>query len=326
MGATSKPVDRMNHSSPIQLNVVDFLAQENRMEEEFEQIKPATDRASLVTGGRTSRGQGPAGRGGTSMSRLETKVGLITGGASGIGLGIAQRFAREGADVCIADINFDGAKAGAEEIAGIGRRSWAVKADVRSLSDLDTMVSSTIDHFGRIDILVNSAGVDPMRPMLEITEHDWDLIMDVNLKGLYFATQRVLPHMIKQGKGKIINIASTFAFIAGHTTATTRGRACGASVYDASKGGVVSLTRALAVEFAPQGINFNAIAPGFTKTPLTKSLRDDQNLFRGFVEQIPAGRIAEPEDIAATAVFLASDDSDFVTGQTLVVDGGQTSW
>jgi NAD(P)-dependent dehydrogenase (short-subunit alcohol dehydrogenase family) len=316
----------MNRNRPVQSNAVDFMAQDNRMKNESEQIKPATDRASSVTGGGESRGLGPAGGGGTSMNRLENKVGLITGGASGIGLGITRRFAREGADVCIGDFNFDGAKAAAEEIAGIGRRSWAVKVDVRSPADLDKMVSSTIDHFGRIDILVNSAGVDPMRPMLEITEDDWDLVMDVNLKGLYFVTQRVLPHMIKQGKGKVINIASTFAFIAGHTTATTRGRACGASAYDASKGGVVSLTRALAVEFAPQGINFNAIAPGFTNTPLTKSLRDDQKLLQGFVEQIPAGRIAEPEDIAATAVFLASDDSDFVTGQTLVVDGGQTSW
>ena len=246
------------------------------------------------------------------MGRLDNKVALITGGASGIGQAIALMFAREGADVCIADKNLAGAKATAQEVEKIGRKSLAVQVDVTKLSDLDKMVASTINQFGKIDILVNDAGVGLIRPVLEVTEADWDAVLNVNLKGLFFATQRVLPHMLRQGKGKVINIASSWAPV-GYRNA---------SVYTVSKAGVVSLTKTFALELAPKKINVNAIGPAFTETPLTKPLMDDPELFQSFLKEIPLGRIAQPEDIAAAAVYLASDESDFVTGHTLFVDGG----
>ena len=250
------------------------------------------------------------------MGRLENKTALITGGASGIGRAICLGFAREGADVCVADINSSGAKACASEIRKIGRKSMYLKVDVTKYKDLENMVAKTIDTFGRIDILVNDAGIAIARPALEVTEDDWDSTYNINVKGLFFATQLVLPHMLREGKGKIINIASSWGII-GVKDATT---------YCSSKAAVINLTRALAVELAPRKININAIGPAMVVTPLTKPiLEDSPEMAREWIRNIPLGRPAQPEEIVGAAVYLASDESSFVTGQTLMVDGGLTS-
>ena len=245
------------------------------------------------------------------MNRLENKIALVTGGASGIGRAIALAFAREKAGVCIADKNLVGAEATAQEVEKIGRKSLAIQVDVSKLPDLDRMVSATLDYLSKIDILVNDAGEGLGCPVLEVTEAQWDAVMNVDLKGLFFATQRVLPVMLRQGKGKVINVASTWGAV-GYKNR---------SVYCAAKAGVINLTKALALELAPQNINVNAIGPGLTETPLTKSDEPDE-IFQTIVRETPMGRSAQPEEIAEAAVYLASDESDFVTGHTLFVDGG----
>ncbi len=246
------------------------------------------------------------------MGRLENKVAIITGGASGIGKAIAVAFAKENADVGIADKNLAGAQATAREVEKIGRKSLAIQVDVAKLSELDQIVPKMVDYFGKIDILVNDAGVNSFRPVLEITEAEWDRVMNVNLKGLFFMTQRVLPIMLKQGKGKIVNVASNWGAV-GYRNA---------SVYCTSKAGIINLTKALALELAPHQINVNAIGPACTETPMSKPEISDPEMLQSILSGIPLGRVAQPEEIAAAAVYLASDESDFVTGHTLFVDGG----
>ena len=204
---------------------------------------------------------------GVVMRRLENKVALITGGGSGIGRAIALAFAREDADVCIADMNLAKAQQTAREVEQIGGKILAIQIDVANISDLDKMVDAVVTRFGKIDILVNAAGILLRIPALNITETDWDAVMNVNLKGLFFATQRVLPVMLKQGKGKIINIASTLGAVGSQDRA----------IYCAAKGGVINLTRALAVELAPKKINVNAIGPGLTATSLTEYIMNPDN-------------------------------------------------
>ncbi len=245
--------------------------------------------------------------------RLKDKVAIVTGASSGIGQAIALAFAEEGADVCcVTDKNLDGLKHTVEEIQRKGRKAIWEQVDVTKLSDIDKMVATTVDNFGRIDILVNNAGIYIMTPVLEVTEAEWDTTLDIMLKGTFFCTQRVLPCMLKQGKGKIINTASTFGQV-GYINV---------SAYCAAKGGVINLTRQLALELAPSKINVNAIGPGTTDTPITRSDLEKPERARIYIEKIPYGRVAQPEEIAAAAVYLASDESDYVNGHTLFVDGG----
>jgi len=245
--------------------------------------------------------------------RLKDKVAIVTGAASGIGRAIALRFAEEGANVCcVADINIDGIKNTAEEIQRMGRKAIWVQADVAKISDIDKMVAATVDSFGKIDILVNNAGVSLRNPIPDVTEEDWDRSMNVMLKGSFFGTQRVLPHMLKQGKGKVINLASTYGQVGALNNAA----------YCTAKGGIINMTRQLALELAPQKINVNALGPGPTYTPLSKPIFDDPEKLRPFLTKVPYGRVAQPEEIAAAAVYLASDESDFVNGHTLFIDGG----
>ena len=248
--------------------------------------------------------------------KLLDKVAVVTGAASPIGMGraFALAFAREGADVVVCDIKEDGLTERAEEIKKLGRKALAVKTDVSKAAEVSQLIENTITTFGKIDILVNNAGVreEPAKPMQDITEEEWDIIHGTNLKGIFLCIKHTIPHMIKQKRGKIINIASIFGQVAFP----------GYASYCAAKGGVINLTRTLALELAPHNINVNAIGPGVIETELSKTTLEDPEVMKLILPLIPYGRVGTPEDIAAVAVFLASDESEYVNGQTIFSDGG----
>jgi len=248
--------------------------------------------------------------------KLKDKVAIVTGAASSIGMGraFALAFAKEGADVVVCDIKHEGVKERTEEIKQLGRKALAVKTDVSKPSDVSQLIETTVNTFGKIDILVNNAGVreEPAKPIQDITEEEWDSINGVNLKGVFLCIKYAVPHMIKQKRGKIINIASIFGQVAFPNY----------GAYCAAKGGVINLTRTLALELAPHKINVNAIGPGVIETELSKTTLEDPEVMKLILPLIPFGRVGQPEDIAAVAVFLASDESEYVNGQTIFADGG----
>ncbi len=244
--------------------------------------------------------------------RLRGKIALVTGAQQGIGRGIALAFAREGADVAV---NYLDDRAAAEkvlrEVHAAGRRAVLVQADVARPTDAQTMVAQVLSELGGLDVLVNNAGVYPRVPFLEMRETDWDLVLDVNLKGGFFCAQAAARAMVAAvRRGSIINMASQ----------AIRGAVRGVH-YSASKGGVVAMTRATALELAPHGIRVNAIAPGLTDTAQPRYGNNEEEL-AAMASAVPLGRMAQPDDIAAVAVFLASDDARHVTGQTVHVNGG----
>jgi NAD(P)-dependent dehydrogenase (short-subunit alcohol dehydrogenase family) len=245
--------------------------------------------------------------------KLDDQVAIVTGAAQGIGRAIALGLAREGADVVIADIQLDKAVETAEEIERMGRKSIAVKTDVSRLTDLSAMVETTLDAFGRVDILVNNAGIVLPTPFFETTEGAWDKIMAINLKAVFFCSQYVARIMAEKRGGKIVNLASTSSFVAGRQEVP----------YAISKAGVRMLTAAAAAELAPYHVNVNAIAPGLIKTPLTeKHFPSPKALEERVKAKTPMGRAGSPGDLVGAVVFLCSADADYVTGHTLVVDGG----
>lgn len=247
--------------------------------------------------------------------RLEHKVAVVTGGQTGIGKAIALRFAREGADVVIPDISFEGAQEVAREIEKMGRKSLAIKMDVSNSTDVGNMVKKTVDVFGRIDILVNNAGIVIRKGLLDHTEEDWNRTLAINLTGPFLCTKAVVPYMKEQKKGKIINMAS-IAGVVGYSYPS----------YGATKAGVLNLTRGLVLELAQANININCICPGVVRTPISEELyKTDSTLESRLCKGIPAGRLGKTEDIASAAVFLASDESDYCHGTALVVDGGSIS-
>tara|TARA_Y100000294_G_scaffold163858_1_gene170120 strand:- start:910 stop:1680 length:771 start_codon:yes stop_codon:yes gene_type:complete len=246
---------------------------------------------------------------------LEGKVAIVTGGKRGIGKAIALAFAEAGADVAVCSrVIKDGElQAVANEIQGLGRRSLAVQADITRKTDVDNLVQRVVDEFTAIDILVNNAGiyfVDP--PLLDVPEGDWDKIINVNLKGHYLCSQAVGKRMVDRKAGNIINIASELAIKPSSE----------AGVYCIAKAGVVMLTRVLAKELASYNIRVNAIAPGAARTKMLEYLLSDSEALKQYEAQIPLGRIAEPGDIIGTALFLASEASSYITGHTILVDGG----
>jgi 3-oxoacyl-[acyl-carrier protein] reductase len=246
-------------------------------------------------------------------TRLDGKTALVTGAGSGIGKAIAETFAQEGARVALADVNLDAAKTAAR---AIGNNAIAVRCDVTQRADIEAALAETLSAFGALDILVNNAGATHVnKPMLDIDEAEFDKIYAVNVKGVFLFCQAVVPHFRKQKSGAIINIGST---------AGLRPRP-GLSAYNATKGAVHILTKSLAVELAPDKIRVCAIAPVATDTPLLPSfLGPSQGMREKFIATVPLGRLAQPRDIANAAVFLASADAEFVTGNIVEVDGGRT--
>lgn len=242
---------------------------------------------------------------------LDGKVALVTGAGAGIGEAIALALARAGADI-VCHHKGDASRETSERIQALGRRSVGLAADLSDRVAQDALVTRALREFGRIDILVNNAGIIRRAPATDYSDADWDLLLEVNLSAPFRLARRVGEHMLERRSGRIVNVASLLAFQGGVRV----------PAYAASKGGVAQFTKALANEWAPFGVNVNAIAPGYIVTSNTAELRADPTRSRQILERIPAGRWGEPEDIAGAAVFLCSDASRYVTGHVLVVDGG----
>ncbi len=251
---------------------------------------------------------------GVSTLPLPGKVAIVTGGRRGIGKSIALALAEAGADIAVCDrVIEDGElKAVAEEIQQLGRRSLAVQADITQKAEVARLAQRVMDEFGVIDILVNNAAMNVMAPLLELREDGWDRVIDTDLKGYYLCCQAVGKRMVDQKRGNIINIASTAAIKA----APQMGAYC------IAKAGVVMLTRVLALELAKYNIRVNAIAPYMVKTKFSQPLWSDPETLKQLESEIPLGRLAEPGDIVGSALFLASDASSYITGHTIIVDGG----
>ena len=249
---------------------------------------------------------------GTPNLSLEGQVAIVTGGGTGIGRGIALEFAKAGADVVVASRRLSVLEEVGREVTVLGKRSLAVQTDISRKTDVDNLVQRVMDEFGVIDILVNNAGTTVRASLLEHSEEDWDTVLDTNLKGYYLCSQAVGRRMVEQKKGNIINIASIMGVKA----------APGRASYCVSKAGVVMLTRVLALELVDYNIRVNAIAPGWVKTELNKVQWGDPDTYKQITATIPMGRWAELNEIASVALFLASDASSYMTGHTIVVDGG----
>jgi 2-deoxy-D-gluconate 3-dehydrogenase len=248
---------------------------------------------------------------------LKGKVALVTGAGSGIGKATAIALAEAGADCALGELpermaNLDPV---CEEIRKLGRRAAPLPLRLPELESIDACVAGAVRELGRVDILVNNAGINTPKPALEVSEAEWDRILGVNLKGVFFMAQRVAREMIKTGGGKIVNIASMNGVVGYYKRAA----------YCASKAGVVNLTRVLAIEWAEHQINVNAVGPTFILTPLTQSTFDDPTMRADLLSRIPLGRVGQPEDVASAVVFLAGPGAGMVTGHTLLVDGGWTA-
>jgi NAD(P)-dependent dehydrogenase (short-subunit alcohol dehydrogenase family) len=246
--------------------------------------------------------------------KLSGKMAIVTGARRGIGHAIALALAREGANVVVGDISQEDCQKVVDEIGRLGRKGLAIKCDVSSGADVEAMVKRTVAEFGGIDILVNNAGIIAYKPFLELTDEDWDKTLNVNLKGQFLCARAAGKEMVKNRRGRIINIASISS------------GGCGIAFpliahYTASKGGVVALTEALALELTPQGINVNAICPGAIDTDMAKGAKESGQL-QQVLARIPKGRLGQPEEIANLAVFLASEESEYISGAAIVIDGG----
>jgi len=247
---------------------------------------------------------------------LTGKVAVITGGNGGIGLGIAMGLAGAGANIVIAARSVEKTAQALEDIRTLGVEAHGITVDVTQEPAIQRMVTSTIDHMGRLDILVNNSGIAVRAQPQELTSAQWDSVVDVNLRGAFLASKEAYAQMVKAGGGKVINVGSMYSIFGSDW----------GSPYAASKGGLVQLTKSLAVAWAKDNIQVNAVLPGWIVTDLTRGIQDaDPNRYDNISRRIPTGRWGEPSELAGAAVFLASTASDYVTGATLAIDGGYSS-
>jgi 3-oxoacyl-[acyl-carrier protein] reductase len=238
---------------------------------------------------------------------LDSKVALITGGASGIGAGIAKRFCQEGAAVALCDIDVETGSKTAQEL---GSKARFFKLDIANEEDVKKTVEKIQETFSKIDILINNAGITNDKLLLRMSKDDWTRVLDINLTGTFLVTRAVIRNMIKQRYGKIVNIASVIGMIGNP----------GQANYAASKAGIIGLTKSVAKELAARGITVNAIAPGFIETKMTEIIPEE--IRQTYLKMIPIGRFGKTDDVADLALFLASDSSSYITGQVLCLDGG----
>lgn len=248
-----------------------------------------------------------------SEGKLAGKVAIVTGGSKGIGRAIALGFATQGAKVVISARGLEGAEQVAAEIRGTGGQALGLSCDVAQAEQVEAMVARTVAEFGRVDIAVANAGIPQVRPSEELTPQEWQNLMDINLNGVFYTCQAAGKQMLAQGSGAILNVGSLLSFIAVPQRLA----------YATSKGGIVQLTKVLAVEWAARGVRVNAIAPGYIETDIMRGLKAKGLLdTAALIKRTPMNRLGQPEDLIGPAVFLCSEDAAFVTGQTLAVDGG----
>ncbi len=247
--------------------------------------------------------------------RVAGKVALISGGAGGIGAARAKLLAKEGAAVVIADLLEDEGRAAEAQIAESGGKALFVNLDVTSEDSWRNAVQAAVASFGKLDVLVNNAGISQRAGVEETTSEAWDKVMDVNVKGVFLGTQAAIPEMRKAGGGSIINISSIYGLVGSGASAS----------YHASKGAVRIFNKSTAIQYASENIRANSVHPGFIDTPMTRAHHDNPNIYEERVAKTPIGRMGQPEDIAAGILYLASDESSFVTGAELVIDGGMTA-
>jgi len=249
------------------------------------------------------------------LMSLKNKVAIITGARRGMGRTHAIALAKSGAKVTVADISLEECEKVVEEIKKVKGEAMAIKCDVSKKEEVDEMVKKTTEKWGKIDILVNNAGICQFKPFLELTEEEWNRTININLKGYFLCAQAAAKEMVKQKSGAIVNIASiAMGQVGVGFPAITH--------YCASKGGIVAMTEAMALELAPFNIRVNAVAPGAIDTPMASSMTQDPKILEGTLSRIPLHRMGKPEEVSSLVLFLASDASSYMTGSTVVVDGG----
>jgi 3-oxoacyl-[acyl-carrier protein] reductase len=242
---------------------------------------------------------------------LMNKVSIVTGGAQGLGKAIALELARKGSHLVVGDVNLEAAQRVTEEVHALGRRALALRVDVSNARDVNEMADRVVKEFGRIDILVNNAGICQVISIEEMTEEDWDRVMNVNLKGVFLSSRAVMGVMKKQRSGRIVNMGSVAGKVGGIATGAN---------YSVSKAGVICFTKALARELAPYGVTVNAVAPGVIETDMTRGIT--QGDFTDYLKAIPLGTIGSAEDVSHAVAFLVSDEARYITGEILDVNGG----